>query len=392
VFDEHFKELEGLYGEDAMRMLLLETTAATYPLLTRFQAAIHAPLAVIVDGEYQQVARNLKGFVVSGIVSLNEPPKEIKRQIAHLEYGLAVFTFVKGRYTRENLETLCSLCSRMNEDIGKQVLMIVLAAGDVPKEFVNDFAGFVYVKGASCSGNKSSGDCQRFFRELITFVLENMKEVRYELRNLPQQQEDGLRVICAAAAILRIVLKYEDISDGERGEYLDRLGWVKDVIMNEWQDDDDPEAYVSVFCRLLNKAIDWLPPVEECSKISDKTIEDPDDVVLYDDKFYYIPRTLFEEICSPLLNQASLNHIKRKLSDAGVLISKGTDRNYRTKQIELVGGHGRKIKKRFVKLSRNQIDRTGELTFWEKLKAREEEEYEECKTGEGSGNRKLLED
>ena len=64
--------------------------------------------------------------------------------------------------------------------------------------------------------------------------------------------------------------------------------------------------------------------------------------------------------------------MKRQLCEAGILDSTDVSRMYGTLQVETTNVYGAKIRRRYVRLFRNRVDREVELSFLQKVNAGEE--------------------
>lgn len=371
---DYLKEQERSLGEDAVPVMLLGVTAAIYPLLGEFGIYLDAPLAVIVEEEswITEVAKVVLGFAECEVMSLAEKPKKVCKKIEKDEYGITVFRLIDGRHTKDNLETVRSDCAGIRGNISERRLAIVLVQETLSCEYRDDFSGYVYIKGKLPYKNISQEKWRDFLKELIKMILQNANKIRYEIRNLPPVEEDGLRVFYAAYAVILMLLKYENMENGEYKRYTEML--LKNIreIAERWKEIDDPQEYAGEFIRLLDDVADRLFPMEERWHISGEAEKRREKTILYDEKYYYIPHSLFEEICRPITDRRRINYVKRQLCEAGILDSTDVSRMYGTLQVETTNVYGAKIRRRYVRLFRNRVDREVELSFLQKVNAGEE--------------------
>ena len=153
----------------------------------------------------------------------------------------------------------------------------------------------------------------------------------------------------------------------------------------------DPQLYAIAFRKAIFAKSEILPPIFDRCHFTGMDLLNDKNIMLFDERFYYMPEPIFREICESI-RKADLNYIKSQLVAAGVLISEGKGRSYYTKQTEVVTVYGYVIKIRLVKLVRESIDMTGELSLKEMLEIREESEYVEgSEIGESSQFHKLCE-
>lgn len=373
---EYLEKQRLSFGEDAMTVILLGITAAMYPLLGEEGIYLDAPLAVIVEEESQimGIAKIVSGFAEMEVLSLNDKPKKVKTKIEHVEYGIAIFNFIEGRYTKDNLEIICSDCANIEANINNRKLVVVLAEGGISYEHRENFSGYLYIKAKLPLTGISQEENTRFLKKLIKMILENEKVIRYEIGKIPPIEEDGLAVFYAACVVLLVLLEFEKIGDDGYKKYMEIFLRIFGEIKDSWQQTDDPEEYAEFFFRLLDEAVGWLPPMEERGHISGETAKKWEQIPLYDEKYYYISQSLFEEICRPFTSQVSIKHVKRQLAAAGVLAADmGGLRIYGTAQVETTNVYGARIRKRYVRLCRNKVDKEGELSFGEKLSKEEKE-------------------
>lgn len=376
MLSNYLKELEKTFGEDAMSMMLLETTTTVYPLLTRFGHSFHAPLAVVVDDEsrFGPLTEHLCGFGMASAVSLNSTPKKIEQKLEKPEYGRSVFLFKNGRYIKDNLETVESQCSQVSEKIDDQRMVIVLGLGSNLYKYMGRFAGYIYIKNASCLRKNNSDSCRKFQRFLIEKTIGKMDEIKYDIDHFCQEECDGFQIIWAAGALLKVILKYEIPDRMELARYEERINSALDMMYERWQDPEDPEEYISHLLRLMDEAEAWLPPMKEWKYTGSVMEEELEKVVFYDKRYYYISTDLFGKIWRPLLGQMSINHVKDMLCEAGVLDRTDASRTYNTAQKQIAGAHGAKKRKRFIMLVREKLDGERELSLLELLNSREEQE------------------
>lgn len=361
----YLKELEETFGEDAMSMMLLKTTTMMYPLLNRFGISLYAPVAVIVDEEcgLRKVSEHLFGFGKGVVKPLTESPKNIEKQTQNPEYGLSIFRCDRDRYTKDNLETIRSSCAQIGGDISEQKVAVVLFSPCVPRKCEDIFAGYVYIKTAKSLMGKDSFNNLELLKNLIEKVLDKMEEIQYDIRFLCPDGEDGFQVFWAAGAVLRVILKYENMDDCERERYRKMINSALDMMRDRWENASDPEEFVSECISRIHDTRDRLFFIQSRKQNKNGAIGSLERIVLYDRGYYYISHDLFEEICEPITNGFGINYVKYQLFEGGLLVGKEDSSTYETKQIWVYDECGKKIRKRYYKLFREMIDQEEDLTL-----------------------------
>lgn len=376
-FYEYLAMLEKVFAGSTMKVLLLVVLSVAYPLLADQGAALTAPMLVCFSSEHQlrEFAKVINLFNRSTLKSLGVSPRKFELMINAGENLVFVTRFIRGRYTEENLALLEQSCCEVAAERYKEQMKLVLAVGGIPSEFKKWFCGVVYIGGTDDCTVDAGRD--KLVREII-YQLEG-QGLETILQNTGSNAELGEVYLFHGVAELLMRFLYQKENDIERLTEIDEDIWIAlEAINHEWEYADNPQSYVEAFRRLLMAATEWLPEkICDRLELSSEDAKCVDDLMFYDDLFYYFNQADFFDICKPLLQGISFNYLRRQLADAGLLITEGCKRSYWSKETELVTVYGAIIRKRLVKINRALHDRDGEPTFLELVEMKGENSYEE---------------
>ena len=99
-------------------------------------------------------------------------------------------------------------------------------------------------------------------------------------------------------------------------------------------------------------------------------------VILFDDEFYWIPNTLLEKICAPLLKVVTFEHVKRELMEEGVLsCGNGKKKSYTTKKLFTIGNDKTSVRPRLIKIKREAMVTDEGLSIEEYLRIKGGKEH-----------------
>lgn len=372
-FYDYWIMLEKTFASSTMKVVLLMMLSVIYPVFADRGLMFTSPILVCLSSDYQLRAfvKVLDIFGLSSIKTLAVSPKKFETLMNAGGHPTFITRFIKSRYTEENLALLEQSCCELNKRKYSDKLRIVLTIGGVPSEYLKWFAGSIYINGNERGMIKSGQD---YLARKIIRLLETQ-----ELEMVPPCQgssnEQGEVNIFHHVSELLLSFLYKNESDKEMLSAIEEeIQLALEAIEHEWEHADSPHSYVEAFRRLLLAATEWLP-TNICNRF-ELNAEDMikiGSMIFYDDEFYYLNQEDFSDICQPLLQGVSLIYIKRQLADAGLLVAEGRKRSYWTKETELVTVYGAVIRKRLVKLKREQIDRDGEPMFLELIKMKGEE-------------------
>lgn len=135
----------------------------------------------------------------------------------------------------------------------------------------------------------------------------------------------------------------------------------------------DAEGVVRIFAFALVKWIDSNigTPFVRLPKVSDKALKEKTNLFFYDDNALYLSNKLFANITVSIRNLFSTTTLKRLLADAGVIDS--NTKGYTSKMF-VQREDGKSFRPEMIKIYRDSINFTGELSVDDYIKAGETDE------------------
>jgi hypothetical protein len=358
-------EICGLYGEDGIKLLLLETVALNYPVIRCAGGGFKRPILVQVESGYEveNVVRLLTGYGIPKVLSIDSPKKTIRSSLQDIPYSVVIYTFAVGRTTRDNLNILDEYCGVIADE-SDNALVIVISDSPVLDEYADYFSGSLYIKGCGKRIHINEESEAEFLDSEINYICENTSF--YTNRDCEySNEEEELVTFELAAEILRACIGSEKLIDQAIG-----------VIQNEWSYGSDPSIWLNLFCDQLEKHAEQLLGICHSQRVPGAWVDRIDECILYDETAYYISDKLFRRVCAPLSKNVSINYIKSMLSIYGALTTVGQKAVHRTVSVPIVTEYGYIKCTRMVKLKKTKIDRVGRLPIQDLMKMNGETPYE----------------
>lgn len=384
---DQIEKLQGEFEGNEIKVIILMTLAVLYPLFAKLGFNLVGPLAIVVNSErqFRKLLDMLDGFKTHKIMSTAGQPKKVEKHLIAAKYGTVFFRFAEGRYTISNLKEIAADSQKIELNIENMALNFIIADKEIPHGYQEFFAGIIYI--GESPGPRKSVDLsgEEFFRKIVSYAVSHIPEIKNAGEwKMSELMDDSLLPIFVAAEVLKLFIRTEKLKFEEVKELDQKIEHVLKEIEEEWQEADDPQAYAIAFRKAIFANSQMLPPIFDRCHFTEMNLLNDKELMFFDDRFYYMPEPVFCEICQSI-KKADINYIKSQLVAAGVLISEGKGRSYYTKRTEIVTVYGYVIKIRLVKLARERIDTTGELTLQEMVEMRKEgEDVEGSEIGESS--------
>ena len=345
--------------EKELKLLFLRLLVFTYPVLAEAGFVFDAPLLCVVedDATVQKLYLELVPFKeTESMVSLAALPKTINKNYEKANYGVHFFRYEKGRYTKINIERVMAECGSIRAGIENQQLTVIIATAANIVESLK-CAGRIYFDGITSISYKE--ECTK---ALVFYFLEKEDEIMRNVRKNVSPAGDTNSVLEAFWIIFRQLIAGSSLAG------MSILDSMYAGLMDEWETFENAETYVIMLYRAIRKGLHNLPNIHDRKRVDLKEEQDVEDAVFYDAAAYYFPDHILQDLCQDYMENIDYHFLKLKLAEAGVLVCEGSSRMYYTKQIELLTMGGRVIRKRRVKIRRNQLDSMDEfslLEYWQ---------------------------
>ncbi len=347
--------------EENIQAFLLKVLGTFYPFLADLTVGLDAPVLVEVQGRscFTQLLTYLRGFGLPDVKDVGATPSEFEKSLVVPEYSLLIFGYSETRYTGQNLETLFSFSRELRWNAEALPLILVVDDGRIPHYYLEDFAGGIFLQ--SIPTKKTSDE--EFTKGIIRKIIQYQELVKNELQEIKDESSE-IEIFEAAVACLNMILA--DSAAIEMNEFNTLAQEGIRQIRENWEMDNDPEAYAEAF-RILTSGFfgntDKVPPLLNRMRISGDETRFTEEAIFYDDNFYYFPEAVFQEICQPLIDRDGKGLVLAQLEDAGIIECDHGDRLYGTKKVEIVNVFGVTERKRRVKIRRAQMDNAKDLSL-----------------------------
>lgn len=373
----YLKYLKSKYSNEASKVLLLKVMAVCGSLFRWISDGMYAPLGLVVESEnmMQSVVDDLAGFFPADIYSLSILPKEMKKVLADREREVIFFRYSRLKKAKENMEMLVEFCQECREKT-----VIILFINIIPDEIRPYLTGQIRVE--NCCNLKNPHTEEKFLRFLIEFIIKNFEYIKNVNSSLPfpesedwLKESEGLRAVSKAYQLLEEVGRYLYLEE----EYFTSLSNAASQIMLEWQGDLTKNEISDWFLRSFRNAAGQVQNVYERHEPISLEIIENKNMVIYDNNIYYLTEDLFYRVCKKMLDIISINALKEKLTEAGILLSEGGGRTYSTRKVLLYLTNGTAIRKRRICLNRAAVDRAYTFSWLETVQINlKEKEGDDC--------------
>lgn len=358
-----YQELKDEFGEGTIPTLLLLLLTTTYPLLAELGFKILSPVCVLVESEriMLKLAEIITGFAETHMLTLSEQPGKVEEYLRSSRYGILLFRFAAGRYTRQNMEAILSDCQSLGRPINEETIKVIVSMGSIPKDYADLVEGVIFIKSNEKGINIGKAQVKEFLYPWIKFCLGHIPEIKKAGRKWSLHNQSGCCLQLTAEILLCFLQTEDHLSEDEEQRLTLELQAHMKQIEEEWQNAEEPEAYAKAFQRELYASSKLFLKALDREHLEGNDIPDIEESLLFDERFYYLKNDKFEELCKTLNENVGFSYVKCQLANAGVIVCGGGDRKYFTQQTELVTVYGGIIQRRLVKIYRSKIDGIGEV-------------------------------
>jgi hypothetical protein len=389
IFSTYLQALYTRYEkEDADKVMIVKTGFLIYPVLKEMGFGSTGSVALVTDtiSDREMAMRDLSGVSEYSLFPITILPKEIKRLITNAEYELLAFTYTRGLNSISNLEMLQASCyAEMIPDHKFVALPIITFCGGIPDDAKGLLSGQISIQAkgdATLAGIYNSDSGVNFSRVIIEFICCNWATLQMEISRLSEDgtfqrtvlDNPGVGMFFIAEKLLELVLECNKYSLEEREKLA--LQWQSSLesIVNEWQIISDGLSWLEVLYNMIRGASMKIPGILDRNQLMACDIVNAETWPLYDDRYYYLSSNMFDELCMPITELISLRQIKGLLTESGILIGEGKERQYMTIKVPIVTEYGAILQQRKIRLCREWLDPVGELTWKEMIEANVESE------------------
>lgn len=390
-FQEYYNKLQQYFGEDTEKLFLLKMGSLIYPISAHKGNMLDGPMVICVKNKQRMKALIdfLRGYGISEIKTLVSRPREIRDILDNSEYGLTMFIFANGRYTKDNLQQISARCKEINKD--RSLLVFIVLSGSIPEKYAKEMAGFVYLKDDKDINASILED--DFSRPMIETLQERILPSDSGINGQDTNNYSELAFLVHAIDFFRQFLQIKGATQKQIDDLVLKLECALDEIESEWQIADDCEVFAEAFRRvLLNTAMQMTSPILNRFWVEGEDINKIETAMYYDDEAYYLLKDDFEGLCDQIKGNVSLSYVKQHLERAGVLVSEGKQRTYYSKKVEVITVFGFVTRVHRMKILRNKVDKDGEIYFLNQILNRERRSYEKSEVRSSDRDVKLLED
>lgn len=393
---QYLMHLKLSYGNhEAFKILVVKTGVAIYPLLAFQGIEFQKPVGIVADSEMfaKQLFSELAGFAGRQYYSLALKKTQIQAAFLDSENEMISFYFSKGKVCEGNLEYLTAL---MQLEKDSRCLVTVWFNGVIPEGMAEYLSGVIYLTGDAFKYSVALEKQEDFTRFLIGHIEKNHSNILYEAKKIIDScvypdiltGEDAIPLFLVAEIVLKMM--FEDfIKRKETIEKLEKslLEAVKNLCQRfDCLQESDP-IWEEQFRHLLYHAAKDIPEIYNRAKIPDSEFEMANELVLFDEKFYYFSDVILRKVCQPWLSTISIVEVKNNLCDAGVILAEKNSRQSFSPKITVTAQDGRAKSIRKIKIFREKIDMVGNLTWREMVLVKEENNNRTIELGKTAGIR-----
>ena len=296
------------------------------------------------------------------LLSLNEDSGHFKEKISEYHDDVVLLHYTDGEKVAANLSFLLEIT--MSGTINGRpfcALPLLIFEGFVP-DSLTDQLSLILEFGSTKLRYYSlydGGPEDEFFERLAENICQNQGAFKKAVQKSWTQVEDlteGAKLLLSGKAILELNMDLEDIPEEAKSNISNSLLNDIKALLEFGEAYTSKEQIVKAFLRSLRYLI-----IQKYFRLFpiDQGFDHKEDI-LYDEKVYYVPTSVFNEICNHSRFTSS-TRIKRCLLDLDILKVEGQSRRYYSQKVfwgELEG-------KRFYQLNRSKIDTITDLYLTE---------------------------
>jgi hypothetical protein len=368
-----FNELEKYFGsKNAANLVVLNTGIRLYPILIDGGCGLHGPVAIVVEEErmIRPIVEALRGFADNSVFPLDAKIKDFKNRLKENEYEMiALYCRGIGERSENNLCFIKNaMLTRKIDQMDFDGVILVFFIRGIPPEMIDFFAGKLVFEGSGRGDEFRLNEEQvRSFYEKMSSYIPEIQNVRQELVNT---ENDNL-FLSAAIKLTQNLIK--DADRGEENRYTTGLMYAcESSIKSIWKIENNYEEWFEILRKMIIQKGTGFSSAVERKKLSGTERLPNDDVLIYDQNYYYITENFFENTCRDFSYYISTCEMKHAMAEAGILYREGASRNYYSVRMPISTAKGIQFLQRRMKILREWMDRPGELSWFEHLNMRGE--------------------
>lgn len=380
-------------SKNTMGAFLLQFLSLTYPFVADCVSGFRSALVIHISDELEMmnVIKIIRGYGIPPVRLLGDSPKKFEQALQVPEYGVLVFEYSLSRYTAQNMDELISFCHRVVLD-GEEIqpLVLILTDRPMPKHIEERFAGTVYLR--ELPTTTFADGVNDFARHLIEAAIDSQKLICGRIHRAAVDRGADMSVFQAASICIKTVVECWGADEPQLLKVSAMLDEAMDDIRQHWEPTDDPAFFVEVFRQLF---VEWIETIKdkeilmfERNHVEGWRPEFKDTAMFYDPGYYYLPLSLFREICGPAAKDLGFTHFRSQLILSGLLQCEGLERRYYTVKVEVVTAFGEISRLHRVKISRCMLDEGEDFSILDLIMSK----GGECDYGEDWHNSNIKQD
>lgn len=381
MLDAYENYLTLRYGKAKAKIVLgLKVSAMLNTVLRRQGIRSYAPVGIVVQSEEQAdwLEEDLRIFATTPCLSLMDKTETFVKGLQGSKDDICFVRYRSGGKAEYLLEILHAYTQTGYGDrggcIGTPIVCFVGYVPTVAKRFFE-----VMISMAEQEGDTSFDVGKRcltvdFQSLLVDFVLQKFSLVERELKravmNVQRADSNANELSCTFLRAAGIVYSLLLEAQGREGwqEWRSQYEAQVNVIQQQSSDFHADTDLSSVLRLLLNEAVEAGLRVVHRNELLGDDVKALEDIMLFDDAFYYISETEFSRVCYTLTSYMSKNQIKAELAEVGVIVGSGGrdgKRGYNTIKLPICGVYGNRMTPRMIRLCREKLDVAGEEELWQ---------------------------
>lgn len=376
-FINYAAELEERYGKEASgKILLIKSMILTYRPLEDRGIRFPLPMALVTDSRWniQRLSRVVRGSFPATYGTMDLSDRDLKDLLDEHCSEVLLMQHLDSNNTASCLEKLAGITKTgLNGRERFRDPVIVTFPEGIPVKTAEYFAGRIRLD--RCRGTVAeepvSESGKMFILSMTGLMKEKWQIIDYKISKLSagekfqilSQESPGAEVWYTVRYILETLaeLSGEDFSD--RQECLEQIRQAESQIVKAWEMEQIWGDWCEIFRNLLFVAAKDIPGILNKRNLKKEDIERRGEWPIRDEKFYYVPETLFKEICSGI-KEINILQLKEILADQGVIRAEGKQRTYYAIKVSLVTVEHEMSSPRMVWIYRNKVDLPG-MMAWE---------------------------
>lgn len=370
---------EKIGGEAAWKILLLKSMIFYYRLLNAWRLHIFLPVAIIVNDDRMQdvIMDEVRTCLPATISATDMSESAVDELLKRHNSDCIMVKHVKSRNTKNCLQRLAEIseAGRMIGKNGEEILfsdiVLVFFKDGIPLEYNEFFSGKVVFKenvlNLGDKGVHFSNDT--FWQKAISGIVQDWPLLRYQIEEMQRnssfqiQEAPEMWVFRGTEIFLLDLMEKSSMLPDEREYIQAEIKKARDQIEEEWFIDAQTGEWETVACKYIFKYAKQIPDILNIEALADKDVDKIGKLPMYDQKNYYLPTSLFDEVFASIYAVVGIRQIKEILANKGILKAEGNVRRYYTVHVPILTSGGQVFNPRMIVLVREKIDIPGHLTW-----------------------------